>query len=167
MGARTAGDDRPHGPERDVDDIGKLIGGGTGGGGLAGAFGDLVGGEGGLEGLVNQLGNAGLGDVVGSWVSTGPNKAVDPARLGDALGAEKVQQLAGKTGLSAETLLPVVASALPAIVDALTPDGKVPAGDAASGLDIGGLLEGLSEAAKAGPGSPLASIGDLLGGPKG
>lgn len=154
-----------------MDDIGRMLGGigggGGGGGDLAGALGGLVSGDGGLEGLVDQLGKAGLGDVVGSWVSTGPNKAVDPAKLGEALGSDQVEALAGKAGLSVETLLPVVASALPAIVDTLTPDGKVPSGDAAAGLDIGGLLEGLSEAAKAGPDSPLASIGDLLGGKKG
>jgi uncharacterized protein YidB (DUF937 family) len=153
-----------------MDDIGGMLGGIGGhgdGGDLVGALGGLVGGQGGLEGLVDQLGRAGLGDVVGSWVSTGPNKAVDPARLGEALGPDRVEALAGTAGLPVGTLLPMVASALPAIVDTLTPDGKVPSGDAAAGLDIGGLLEGLSAAATAGPASPLAAIGGLLRNRKG
>jgi uncharacterized protein YidB (DUF937 family) len=150
-----------------MDEIGKLLGGmtgsGSGGGGdLAGALGGLVGGEGGLQSLVDQLGKGGLGDIVGSWVGTGPNQQVDPQQLANALGPEKVSQLAGASGLSIEALLPMLAAALPTIIDAITPDGKVPSGNAAAGLDIGGLLEGLGSAAKAGPGSPLASIGDLL-----
>lgn len=147
-----------------MDELGKMLGhaGGGGGGDLVGALGGLLGGEGGLEGLVSQLGAGGLGDIVGSWVDTGENKPVDPQQLAAALGPEKVAQLAGQSGLSIEALLPVLASALPSIIDAITPDGKVPSGDATAGLDIGGMLEGLSSAAKAGPGSPLASIGDLL-----
>lgn len=152
-----------------MDDIGKMLGGSGGSGGvgdIAGAIGGLVGGEGGLEGLVNQLGQAGLGDAVSSWVSTGPNKPVDPNALGAALGPDKVQQMAGQSGLDVGALLPVLAAALPTVIDAITPDGQVPKGNAAAGLDIGGVLEGLSEAANAGPNSPLAGLGALLGGPK-
>jgi uncharacterized protein YidB (DUF937 family) len=152
-----------------MDDIGKMLGGSGGSGGIgdiAGAIGGLVSGDGGLEGLVSQLGEAGLGDTVSSWVSTGPNKPVDPNVLGTALGPDKVQQLAGQSGLDIGALLPIVAAALPTVIDAITPDGNVPKGDAAAGLDVGGVLEGLSEAANAGPDSPLAGLGALLGGPK-
>ena len=148
-----------------MDGLGKMLGGG--GGDIVGAIGGLVGGEGGLAGLVGKLSEGGLGDVVGSWVGTGPNKAVEPAQLATALGPDKVQQLAGQAGVPVETLMPMLAGALPAVVDAITPDGKVPEGDAAAALDIGGLLEGLSSAAKAGPSSPLAALGDLLSGSKG
>jgi uncharacterized protein YidB (DUF937 family) len=150
-----------------MDDLGKMLGGltGDGGGGdIVGAIGGLVGGEGGLSGLIDTLGKGGLDDVAQSWISTGGNKAVEPAKLGEALGDEKVNELAQKSGLSIEMLLPLLASALPAIIDALTPDGQVPQGDAAKGFDIGGMLEGLSEAANAGPSSPLAGLGKLLGG---
>jgi uncharacterized protein YidB (DUF937 family) len=152
-----------------MDDIGKVLGGSGGSGGvgdIAGAIGGLVSGEGGLQGLVNQLDSAGLGDAVSSWVSTGPNKPVDPNQLGAALGPDTVNQLAGKSGLDIGALLPIVAAALPTVIDAITPDGKVPQGDAAKGLDVGGVLEGLSEAANAGPNSPLAGLGALLGGGK-
>ena len=97
---------------------------------------------------------------------TGPNEPVNPQQLGSALGPDTVQQLAGRSGLPVESLLPVLASALPTVIAALTPDGWVSGGDAAAGLDVGGILEGLSEAAQAGPNSPLASIGGLLGGSK-
>ena len=93
-----------------MDEIGKMLGGsgGSGVGDIAGAIGGLVGGEGGLQGLVNQLGQAGLGDTVNSWISTGANKPVDPQALGDALGTDKVQQLAGQSGLDVGSLLPIL-----------------------------------------------------------
>lgn len=149
-----------------MDDLGKMLGGLTGGGGgdIVGAIGGLVGGEGGLAGLIDTLGKGGLDDVAKSWISTGGNKSVDPAQLGAALGDDKVNELAQKSGLPVGALLPLLASALPAIIDALTPDGQVPQGDAAKGFDIGGLLQGLSDAANAGPSSPLAGLGKLLGG---
>jgi uncharacterized protein YidB (DUF937 family) len=145
--------------------LGGLAGGGGGGGGdIVGAIGGLVGGQGGLQGLVDTLGKRGLEDVVESWIGTGGNKQVDPARLGAALGDDKVGELVQKSGLPVDALLPLLASALPAVIDALTPDGQVPQGDAAHGFDIGGLLQGLSDAANAGPSSPLAGLGKLLGG---
>lgn len=150
-----------------MDDLGKMLGGltGSGGGGdIVGAIAGLVGGEGGLSGLVDTLGKGGLDDVAKSWISTGGNKAVEPAQLGAALGDDKVNELAQKSGLPVGALLPLLASVLPAIIDALTPDGQVPQGDAAKGFDVGGMLQGLSDAANAGPGSPLGSLGKMLGG---
>jgi hypothetical protein len=63
--------------------------------------------------------------------------------------------------------MPLLAAALPHVIDAPTPNGQVPAGNATAGFDIGGLLEGLSSAAQAGPTSPLAQLGNLLGGNNG
>jgi uncharacterized protein YidB (DUF937 family) len=153
-----------------MDDLTKALGGmtggasGGGGGDIAGALGSLVGGEGGLDSLLGQLKAGGLGDAADSWVATGPNQSVSPEQLGQALGPEKVQALAGQSGLDIGKFLPIVAAALPAIIDSITPDGKVPSGDAAQGFDIGGLLEGLSGAAQSGPDSPLAGLSSLLGG---
>jgi len=112
-------------------------------------------------------GGAGGGDIVGSWVGKGPTKPVEPAALRAALGEEKVSQLPSQSGLSVESLLPMLAGALPAIIETITPNGNVPSGDATAGVDLGGLLEGLSSAASAGPNSPLAALGGLLGGPRG
>ena len=150
-----------------MDDLGDLVGGltgqQTGGGGITEAFGSLVGGEGGLQGLLGQLQSSGLADQVGSWVGTGANKDVDAEQLRGALGDEKVANLAAKSGMSVEQLLPLLAAALPTVIDALTPDGNVPQGDAAAGLDIGGILEGLAKAAQAGPDSPLSQLGNMFG----
>ena len=100
--------------------------------------------QGGVDGLLTKLRAGGLGGVVESWVSTGSNEPVEPAQLGAALGPDTVNQLSAKTGLSIQSLLPMLAAFLPMIIDHLTPDGKAPvAGDAANQPDLGGLLGGL------------------------
>jgi uncharacterized protein YidB (DUF937 family) len=102
--------------------------------------------KGGVEGLISSLRAGGLGGVVDSWVSTGTNQPVEPQQLGAALGPDTVNQLSDKTGLSIETLLPLLAAFLPMIIDHLTPDGQVPQGGAAgapSQSDIGDLLGGI------------------------
>ena len=156
-----------------MDELGKMVGGLTnqggasGSAGIVGAFSGLVGGEGGLQNLVGQLESSGLGDQVASWVGTGPNKTADPGQLAAALGDDKVQALAAQSGLPVEQFLPLLAAALPTVIDTMTQNGKVPSGDASAGVDIGGLLEGLGTAATAGPSSPLAQLSNLFGGSKG
>jgi uncharacterized protein YidB (DUF937 family) len=100
--------------------------------------------KGGVEGLVTSLRAGGLGGVVDSWVSTGTNVPVEPQQLGAALGPDTVNQLSVTTGLSIETLLPLLAAFLPMIIDHLTPNGQVPQGGAAPDqTDIGDLLGGI------------------------
>jgi uncharacterized protein YidB (DUF937 family) len=100
--------------------------------------------KGGVEGLVTSLRAGGLGGVVDSWVSTGTNIPVEPQQLGAALGPDTVNQLSVTTGLSIETLLPLLAAFLPMIIDHLTPNGQVPQGGAAPDqADIGDLLGGI------------------------
>ena len=73
-----------------------------------------------------------------------PNQPVDPHALGTALGPDTVNQLAGKTGLDVRTLLPMLAAALPSVINAVTPDGKVPQGNAAAGSTSGRCSAGSS-----------------------
>jgi uncharacterized protein YidB (DUF937 family) len=152
----------------DLSDTLKSIGGppaGSGGtGDITGAVDGLVNGGGGLEGLVGQLSNAGLGDQVQSWVGTGPNQPVDPNQLGSALGPERVNQLSSQSGIGVGSLLPMLASALPMVINALTPDGRVPSGNTAGGFDIGSVLGGLGGGGQAGSGARVPDIGSVLGG---
>lgn len=153
-----------------MDDLGKMLGslgGGTAGAGgtgdIAGALGGLIGTEGGLDGLLGQLQAGGLGEQVQSWVGTGPNEPVDPDQLASALGPDKVNQLASQTGIDVGALLPMLAAALPTIINALTPDGTVPAGNGASGFDLGNVLGGPGGSAPSGSGSSVPDIGSILG----
>lgn len=107
------------------------------GGGQSG--GSSLGGPGGLAGLVGQLQQSGLGDIVASWIATGPNQAVSPGQLHAALGDDTVSQLGQQTGLPHGELLGQLAQMLPQIVDHLTPQGRLPAQNEAT-ADLSGLL---------------------------
>ena len=132
--------------------LGELLGGGAAGGlpaGVGDAIGGLLGGGGGgtagLDDLVKGMEQAGLTDQVQSWIGTGANQPVTPEQIGQALGPDKVKELAGSTGIDVAALLPMLAAFLPQIVNALTPGGQLPtSGAAGNPADvIGGLLKGL------------------------
>jgi uncharacterized protein YidB (DUF937 family) len=165
-----------------MDDLSKLSAG-LGGTPAPGAAGDpaatdptaLVGlasavqASGGLDGLIGQLRQAGLGDEIDSWIGTGENKPVDPQRLGAALGPDTVQQLSSGSGLDIGALLPMLAAFLPQIINMLTPNGSVPEGglgQAAQGAlpDLGGLIGGMLGGAGGSGTAGSGSLDDLIGG---
>ncbi|MGA9116593.1 MAG: YidB family protein [Bacteroidota bacterium] len=126
--------------------LNMLGGGGKGPGGapddLISAVGGMIGDQqGGLGGFVQQLTGKGLGEIVQSWVSTGPNLPVSGDQLKQALGGDLLKQLAARTGMAPEQVTAQLVELLPRIIDTLTPGGKVPEGGiGAQGL---GLLKGL------------------------
>jgi uncharacterized protein YidB (DUF937 family) len=158
-----------------MDDLSGLSRGldSAGGAEVGATMGDLAGAiedSGGIDGLITRLRQGGLGPEVDSWVSTGPNRPVDPQRLGDALGPETVQRLANGTGLDIQALLPLLAAFLPQLIDLLTPGGDTPSGglDGALGSgglgDLGGLLGGLMGGVSTGGAAGTGSLDDLLRG---
>lgn len=115
-------------------------------GGLAGALGGLLasnGEQGGLGGLVNKFEQAGMGDVIGSWIGKGENAPVSGNQLNDVLGSDTISAIAGKLGINAQTLLPLLATMLPALIDHLTPHGKVPEQGLGTQDDLLASLNGL------------------------
>lgn len=102
----------------------------------------LLGGQGGLQNLISQFGAKGLGDVIGSWVSTGKNLPISPEQIKGVLGDDTVKNIASKLGIDSSALTSQLSNLLPNVVDKLTPDGKVPEGDIMSkGMDmLGGLF---------------------------
>ena len=125
-------------------------GGGLGGlgdlGGLAGALGGLLannGEQGGLGGLVNKFEQAGMGDVIGSWIGNGDNAPVSGNQLNDVLGSDTISAIASKLGINAQTLLPMLAAMLPALINQLTPQGKVPEQGLGNQDDLLASLSGL------------------------
>jgi uncharacterized protein YidB (DUF937 family) len=84
------------------------------------------GGQGGLAGLVQACQSKGLGDIVSSWISTGPNAPIAASQIKEVLGDERIGQLAGKIGLTPDALSTKLAELLPDAVDKLTPEGKIP-----------------------------------------
>lgn len=98
-----------------------------------------VGGTGGLGGLVGAFQKGGMGDMVASWISTGPNPPVSATQLESVLGAEVLKQFAAKAGVPHGEAGGLLASLLPSVIDHLTPQGQVPESNALESA-LGGLL---------------------------
>ena len=101
-----------------------------------------VGGSGGLGGLVNKFEKQGLGSMISSWISTGPNPPISTEQVTNVLGHDTVNQFAAKAGVSAPQAGSLLAGLLPAVVDHLTPDGKVPETNSLEG-SLKSLVAGL------------------------
>ena len=84
---------------------------------------------GGLGGLLEKFQQSGQGDMAKSWVASGPNQPISPVQLGSALGPSLIKTLAEKTGLSEQDVTAQLSKILPAFVDKLTPQGRVPTAD--------------------------------------
>ncbi|WP_210528941.1 YidB family protein [Rubellimicrobium arenae] len=96
------------------------LGGGAAGGGLGGLLG------GGLNELDGHMRQNGRGEVMDSWVGTGPNHSMEPHDLEAALGPDVLQDLEEHTGLSRSEILSRLSRELPHAVDQYTPDGRIP-----------------------------------------
>jgi uncharacterized protein YidB (DUF937 family) len=104
--------------------LGDVLKGGLGGLLAGGAAGSVL--SGGLGDLLKQFQQAGHGDTANSWVSSGPNKPISPGDLANALGGDRINNLADQTGLSADELIKGLSQMLPDVVNHLTPDGRLP-----------------------------------------
>jgi len=95
---------------------------------------------GGLGGLVQQFEQGGMGNVIGSWISSGQNLPISADQLSSVLGSGVLSGLAQQTGLSHGDLAGQLSQLLPQLIDQATPDGQMPAG----GLgDLAGMLGGM------------------------
>jgi uncharacterized protein YidB (DUF937 family) len=82
--------------------------------------------HGGIQGIVSQLEEQGLGGTVRSWVGTGANQPITADQIHQALGSDTVKQLAAKVGMTPEDLAAKLSQILPQAIDKLTPGGVVP-----------------------------------------
>ncbi len=80
----------------------------------------------GLGGLLATLEKGGLGNLINSWVSPGPNQPVSPNQLGSALGPDIIKVLAQRSGMSEDEVSRQLSQVLPGVVDKLTPTGRLP-----------------------------------------
>jgi uncharacterized protein YidB (DUF937 family) len=102
---------------------------------LDGMLGGLVGGEmasivngliekhGGVQGIIAQFEQQGLGESVKSWVGSGPNSPISAEQVHQALGAGTMQALAAEAGVSPQDLAQKLSQVLPQAIDKLTPGG--------------------------------------------
>jgi len=125
-----------------LNTIQNALGGGQKKDDLMSSIMSLLGGQGGLQNLIGQFTQKGLGDVIGSWVSTGKNLPVSGEQLQNVLGKDTINNLASKLGMDSGALTSQLKNLLPDVVDKLTPNGKVPEGDIMSQTTdlLGGLF---------------------------
>ena len=100
--------------------------GGVVGAEMAGVINNLIQKHGGLQGIVAQLEQQGLGGTVRSWIGTGANQPISPDQIHQAFGVDTLKELAAKAGLSPDVLAGKLSQALPQAIDKLTPAGAVP-----------------------------------------
>jgi uncharacterized protein YidB (DUF937 family) len=93
---------------------------------LLSLFGSKSGGQSGLASLVGGFQSGGLGPIVNSWVSSGPNKKITPAQVKKGLGPELLGQIVSQSGLTTSQTTRGLSTLLPALVNELTPKAQVP-----------------------------------------
>ena len=84
--------------------------------------------HGGVQGIVTQMEQQGMGNTVKSWVGTGANLPISPDQVHAAFGADAISGLAAKFGMNPKDLAQKLAQVLPQAVDKLTPNGVVKPG---------------------------------------
>jgi uncharacterized protein YidB (DUF937 family) len=83
-------------------------------------------GGGGLHKLMSGFSSAGLDDKAKSWVSSGDNQPLSAEEVKQVVDPSHIAQVAQKAGVSHDEAAGLIAQALPAVVDHLTPDGQMP-----------------------------------------
>ena len=142
------------------------------GGGLGDLLGAIMGGGSadGLASLVGKLQQGGLGQEVESWVGHGENMPVAPERLEQAYGRDELAGLAQQFGggaASGGALAGILAQLLPAVINGMTPQGRLPQSQADMGGGLGGVLgsvlSGMMGGAQPRQQQQQGGLGDVLG----
>lgn len=95
-------------------------------GGLMEALSGLTSGEGlDIGGIAEKLKAGGLGDQVSSWLGDGENAPVSADQLTNALGADKIGEMASKLGVDAGSAAETLSQAMPSLMDKLSEGGNL------------------------------------------
>jgi uncharacterized protein YidB (DUF937 family) len=80
----------------------------------------------GLRDVLDRFRNNGSADQVDSWVQQGTNQPLEPHQVEAAIDPQTLDELSRQTGLSRDELVKRIARDLPAAVDTMTPEGRLP-----------------------------------------
>jgi len=92
-------------------------------GGVSGLLSEAFTEIGGMDGVINQLNQAGLGAKVNSWLGKGDNVPLTADEINSVLSNAQLQQIAAKLGVSVDQVPHLLAQHLPSAVDQASPDG--------------------------------------------
>ena len=82
--------------------------------------------NGGLGGVLQKFQHKGYSQQAASWVSTGPNEALESQAVSDVVGTDELSRLSQQLGVSQEEVSSGMGQILPEVVNHLTPQGGVP-----------------------------------------
>src|SRR5271170_3664344 len=109
-------------PQELKHDRGTIMGlldgllGGAVGAGVVTALTSLIQQHGGVQGIVTQLEQQGLGNTVKSWVGTGANQPISPDQVHQVFGGA-LTAIAAKMGMTPQELAAKVSQHLPEAID--------------------------------------------------
>ena len=119
-------------------------------GGLAGVLGGLLannGELGGLGGLTEKFNQAGMGEMLGSWIGKGENLPISADQIASVLGSGAIGNIASQLGIDPSQASAQLSQMLPGLIDKLTPHGVAPEGGLGQAGDLMGMLGGLLQKA--------------------
>lgn len=114
-------------------------------GGLASVLGGLLANNselGGLNGLIEKFKQAGLGDVIQSWIGQGENLPISAEQITQVLGSGTIGNIASQLGIDPAQASGQLAQMLPNLINTLTPGGEAPQGGLGQAGDLMGMLGG-------------------------
>ena len=95
-------------------------------GGIMEALGGLTGGDGlDLGGIADKLKQGGLGDQVDSWMGDGDNLPVSADQVKEAVGEDKLSEMAGKLGVDSDGAADKLSQMLPSVMDKASSGGNL------------------------------------------
>ncbi|MGQ7846578.1 YidB family protein [Granulosicoccus sp. 3-233] len=95
-------------------------------GGIMDALSGLTDGNGlDLAGITDKLKEGGLGDQLSSWLGDGENAPVSADQLTNALGADKIGEMASKLGVDASAAAETLSQAMPSLLDKFSSGGNL------------------------------------------
>jgi uncharacterized protein YidB (DUF937 family) len=99
-------------------------------GALVQEVGKMVNDAGGVNGLMQQFEQNGLGGIIKGWVANGSNPPITADQIIQVVGQDRVTEIASKVGMSEQQVADGIAKILPMIIDHLTPNGNTQAAPA-------------------------------------
>ncbi len=92
-----------------------------------------------LSSILSKLQNGDLGEIISSWIGSGENAPIEPDKVPELIGEDKLEEFANKLGVDSESAKQALADALPVVVDKATSEDSNLIGDL---LDKVGGVEG-------------------------
>lgn len=93
-----------------------------------------------LSNLTAAFQNAGLANILQSWIGTGQNLPISPDQIKKVLGSDTLSSLAKSAGIGEPETASTLSSLLPQVLDKLSPGGAMPAQS-----ELGGMLGSLGK----------------------